>query len=99
MIIVREVFTCKPGKAGKFAKMFKEFHEKFYPTEKVKILTDVVGDFNTVVMETQLNNLAEFEMRMASYKYDSQSKAEMQELMRDYLDNYQTGKREIWQVV
>lgn len=99
MIIVREVFTCKPGFAGKFAKMFKEFNLKFYPNEKVKVMTDVVGDFNTVVMETEMNNLAEFEMRMAAYKYDSQNKPEMQEMMKDYLVSYQTGKREIWQVV
>lgn len=96
MIIVREVFTCKPGNASKFAKAMKESMEEFYPNEKVRVLTDLVGEFHTVVMETQLNSLAEFEARMAAYRYDTRMSEKMKSF--NFNDQYTSGRREIWQI-
>ena len=48
MIIVHDIFICKPGQASKMAKLFKEVmagNEEF-----VNILTDMTGEFNRVVM-------------------------------------------------
>lgn len=45
MIIVREVFTCKPGQASKFAKLMK----KAFIGGNYKVMTDLVGNYNTVL--------------------------------------------------
>ena len=93
MIIIREIFTCKPGQASKFARLMLDIMKEFYPNEKIRIMTDVVGPFNTVVMETQANNLAEIDQRIASYKYNTA----MHERMKNYTEMYMTGSREVFQ--
>ena len=54
MLIIREVFTAKPGQASKLAKLFKRMAE----AEGMggTIMTDMVGPYNTVVMERQIAN-------------------------------------------
>jgi hypothetical protein len=58
MLIIREVFTAKPGQASKLAKLFKK---SFASDSNVQVMTDLAGEYNTVVMEMQVENLAEFE--------------------------------------
>ena len=62
----------------------------------------MVGNYNTVVMEMQVNSLAEFEKQMEEYKSGkAQSKMDPQirEEMSKYTEMYLTGRREIYQVV
>ncbi len=99
MLIVREIFTAKPGQAGKLAKLFKK---GFGHNPKVRIMTDIVGNYNTVVVEMQVNNLAEFEKAMEDYKSgkpDPNIKPEIAEEMSKYTEMYLSGKREIFQVL
>ena len=65
MLIIREVFIAKPGQASRLAKLFKNA-SRVMPG-KVRIMTDLVGKFNKVVMETEVKSLAEFEKRMKQY--------------------------------
>lgn len=60
MLLVREIFTCKPGQASKFVKLMKEVST---PEElgKTRIMTDLVGPYNTVVMETEVADLQEWQ--------------------------------------
>ena len=96
MIIVRETFIAKPGMASKLARLFRDTQANFTGVEvKVKIMTDFTGQFNKVVMETELENLAAFEARMKEYG----SNAKARESMSGYLDMYLTGEREIFQVL
>lgn len=88
MIIIREVFIAKPGYASKLAKLFKGL----WPD--VRIMTDVTGVFNKVVMETEVESLDHFDKRMGSYKQHAQGKGPM----ADYLEMYTQGKREIYRV-
>ncbi|HSE43321.1 MAG TPA: hypothetical protein VLH08_21355, partial [Acidobacteriota bacterium] len=65
MLIIREVFTAKPGQASKLARLFK----KAMGTDaNIRIMTDFVGNYNTVVTEYEVNSLAEFEQQMQEYK-------------------------------
>jgi hypothetical protein len=97
MLIVREVFTAKPGQASKFAKLFKK---AFAGVANMRILTDFVGNYNTVVMETQVSNLAEFEQQMSDYKSANlKLDPQLAEELSKYTDMYLTGRREIFQVV
>ena len=99
MLIVREVFTAKPGQASKLAKLFK----KGFGTERgVQVMTDMVGNYNTVIVETPCNSLAEFEKEMEEYKSgkpDPKMDPKVAEEMSHYTEMYLTGRREIYQVV
>lgn len=99
MIIVREVVTTKPGQASKLAKLFKK---AFGSDKNIRILTDLVGNYNTVVMETQMKSLADFEKEMEEYrsgKPDPRITPELAEELSKYTEMYQTGRREIYQIV
>lgn len=99
MIIVREVFTAKPGQASKLAKLFKK---AFAADANARVMTDLVGEYNTVVMEMQVNNLAEFERQMEEYKSgkpDPNMDPKVMEELSKYTEMYVTGRREIFQVV
>lgn len=98
MLIVREIFTAKPGQAGKLAKLFKKGFSN-YP--KTRIMTDMVGNYNTVVIEMEVENLAEFEKAMEEHrsgKPDPKMNPEIAQEMSKYTEMYLTGKREIFRV-
>ena len=99
MVIIREVFTAKPGQASKLAKLFKK---AFGSDSTVRVMTDMVGDYNTVVTEMQVNSLAEFEKQMEDYKAgkpDPKMNPEVAEELSKYTEMYLTGRREIFQIV
>lgn len=53
MYVIREVFTARPGMASRLARLMREAsqgNDKF----KVRVLTDFIGPFNTVVLETEI---------------------------------------------
>lgn len=98
MLIIREIFTAKPGMAGKLARLFKKI---FGHDPNVRIMTDLVGDYNTVVMEMQVKSLEEFEKQMEGYKSGKHPSMnpEFAEEMSKYTEMYLTGKREVFQVL
>ena len=63
MFVVRNRFVAKPGCAGKLAAQLKEAVRAF-EMPNARVLTDVTGDFNQVVMEFTADNLGELEKRM-----------------------------------
>ena len=94
MILIRETFVAKPGKASQLAAMFKQALSGSLGL-KVRVLTDFVGPFNTVVMETEATDLAEFSQRMREYM----EKDEIRQHLKGYTELYQEGRREIYQVM
>jgi predicted translin family RNA/ssDNA-binding protein len=96
MIIVHDTVICKPGKASKMAKLFKEVMAG--NDELVNIMTDMTGQFNKVVMVTKYESLAAFEQSFEKYKQDTEETRKMKEKMKDYPEMYLTGSREIFQV-
>ena len=95
MIIVHDIFICKPGNASKLAKKFKDAMTD--NSELVNIMTDLSGQYNKVVMVTQYENLAAFEQSFEKYKQNSEAMKKMTEAMAGYQDMYLTGSREIYQ--
>lgn len=99
MLIIREVFTAKPGQASKLAKLFKR---AFVNEPNIRIMTDFVGDYNTVICETQTNSLAEFERQMEEYKSgkpDPKMDPKVAEELSKYTEMYISGRREIFQII
>ncbi len=92
MYIIRETFVAKPGNASKLAKLFNEVMGN---ENNVRVMTDYVGPFNNVVIETEVDNLEEYERRMKEGMQDRS----MADKMKGYTDMYLEGKREIYQVV
>ena len=94
MIVVRNCFVAKPGNASKLAAQIKEA-AAVAGIPKYRILTDLTGEFNRVVLEYEAENVGEFEARMRDY----QTNPVFREKMKGYTDLYITGSREILQVV
>ena len=95
MIIVHDIFICKPGMASKFAKLFKEVMAD--NEELVNIMTDMTGQFNKVVMVTKYESLTAYEQNFQKYMKDSEEMKKMKEKMEGYHDMYLTGSRAIYQ--
>jgi len=84
MMIVRNCFVAKPGQASKLAALLKDVATML---PNARVLTDVTGDFNRVVMEYEAANVAEFETRMQQYASDPA----VREKMQGYTDLWVTG--------
>jgi hypothetical protein len=97
MLIIRTTFIAKPGQASKLAGMF---HRAFLNKDNVRVMTDEIADFNTVIMETAVKDLAEYEQIMRDY---ANNRANMDpavaEEMKSYTDMWLTGKREVFRIV
>jgi hypothetical protein len=96
MIIVHDIFICKPGSASKLAKMFKEAMGA--NKETLNIMTDMTGQFNRVIMVSQYEDLSAYEQSWEQYMQNSEEMKKMQEKMQGYQDMYLTGSREIYKV-
>ena len=95
MYLIRDTFKCKPGKAKELVNKFKQtipFMEE-QNLKNIKILTDVVSNYWTVVLESEVETLAEFENRRGFT-----SKPKVQEIMKDYMTLVEGGKREIFRI-
>ena len=95
MIIVHDIFICKPGNASKMAKLFKEVMTG--NSELVNIMTDMTGQYNRVIMVSQFESLTAYEQSWEKYKQDTEAMKKMTEAMKGYQDMYLTGSREIYQ--
>jgi hypothetical protein len=91
MYIVRNSFVAKPGQASKLAALLKDVSTML---PGARVLTDVTGDFNRVVMEYNADSVADFEARMQQYASDHELRAKM----GGYTDLWLTGSREILRV-
>ena len=96
MIIVHDIFVCKPGNASKVAKMFKEAMAD--NTDMVHIMTDVTGEYNRVIMVSKYDSLTAYEQSFEKYMQDAEAVKKMKEKMAGYHDMYISGSREIFRV-
>jgi hypothetical protein len=93
MLVVRNCFVAKPRNASKLAAQLKEAAA----TAKIpnhRVLTDLTGDFNRVILEFEVENVGGFEARLKDYG----TNPAFREKMKDYTDLWVTGSREILQV-
>ena len=94
MILVHDIFVCKPGNASKLAKKFKEAMKG--NKELQHIMTDMTGQYNRVIMVSKFDNLTAYEESWKQYEKDSEEMKRMNEAMAGYHDMYLTGCREIY---
>ena len=94
MIIVHDIFVCKPGNASKLAKLFKEVMSG--NPEFVQVMTDMTGQYNRVISVSQYENLTAYEESWKRYEQDTEAMKKMNEAMKGYHEMYLTGSREIY---
>jgi hypothetical protein len=93
MYLIRDTFHCKPGKAKELVKKFKQtipFMEQQH-FKNVRIMTDIVSEYWTVLLEGEVESLSQFENQKG---FTSQPK--VKEIMAGYMDLVDGGKREIF---
>jgi hypothetical protein len=98
MIVVRDVFQLKFGKAREAQALWQEGRQFMQHGDKVKdvrILTDLAGGpYYTLVMETSYDSLAAFEGEMRDTLND-----EWRAWYQRFVPLVESGRREIFNVV
>jgi hypothetical protein len=98
MILVRNVFRLKFGKAKEGVATFKELVElakRLGFPGKSRLLTDLVGDFYTIVFEHTFDSLAAFESSAGAMM----GKPEWQTAYAKLVPLIESGHREVFNVV
>ena len=97
MIVVRNVFRCKSGKATELAGRF----QKMIPLAqqaglgKGRVMVDLVSTFWTVVFEMETADLASYEQSFN----ERSSTPEMRDAMGNYMELVEGGHREVFKLV
>jgi hypothetical protein len=97
MISVHNTFVCKPGNAGKMAKMMKKMPQ----TEMGPfVMTDMTGQFHRVIIVGNYKDLADYEVKMKEEMEKDWSKEdpEVQKMWAGMNDMYISGSREIYKI-
>lgn len=98
MLLIRDVFRCRPGKAAEVARRLQatipstEAEDGF---RNSRVLVDYVGAYWTVVLEGEVDDLGQFEHHMAGYA----SRPDVREAMRGYTELVESGYREIFRIL
>lgn len=98
MLLIRDVFRCKPGKSRQLAEKFKKaspVFEKMDGFKHPRVLLDYVTSYWTVILEAEVDSLEEFERHMESYA----SRPEVRQALEGYMDLVEEGRREIYRIV
>lgn len=93
MLVVRNCFIAKPGNATKLAAQLKEAAAAA-KVPNHRILTDLTGEFNRVILEFEVENVAGFEAQLKDYG----TNPVFREKMKGYTDLWVTGTRELLQI-
>ena len=97
MYLIREVFHTKPGKAKELVKMFKQampHFEKMGGGKNMKVMTDIVSTYWTVIFESETDDIGSFFANMRSATMSD----ELKDIMKGYMDLLEGGKREIFMI-
>ncbi|MCB0720897.1 MAG: hypothetical protein KDC73_06245 [Ignavibacteriae bacterium] len=98
MLRIREVFYCKPGQAKNLVEKFKkagDVMEKAGGFSGMKIMVDYIATYWTVILETDVESIDEFEKGMAEYA----GNMEVQNAMDGYMDLVEGGRREVFRIM
>ena len=101
MLLIREVFHCKPGKVRQ---MVDKFHAMSDLNEKagfgkMRVLTDFAGErYWTIVAEMEMESMAAFEDAMSGKGMTEDMSKQFEVIMKDYHDLIEDGHREIYKI-
>jgi hypothetical protein len=96
MISVQNTFVCKPGNAGKLAKLFKEWAD-LKKDLNMTVMTDMSGQFHRVIVSEQHESLTAYEAVQQNMGESPEEKALM-EKFKDMNEMYVSGGRDFLKV-
>ena len=97
MLLIREVFFCKPGQVRPMVEKFKAMNAVMerLGQGKSRIMTDLSAErYWTVVAEWEVKSLGAFEQMMS----DPAQGKEMELVMKGYHELVESGRREIYTI-
>jgi len=97
MYVVRDIFRCKPGKAKELVAKFKtsiKSMEQLDGFSNVRLMVDAVADYWTVVLESDVATLEQFEQHLREWG----ARPEVREAMEGYMELLEGGRREIFRI-
>jgi hypothetical protein len=98
MILVRQVFQAKWGKAGEFASMMAEGNREIAKAlgqdHAWRVLTDLTGPFHTVVLEVEMESMAQWEQFRSQMFQDP----EMGKAMDRTAELVESGRSEMYTI-
>lgn len=101
MLLIREVFHCRPGKVRPFVEKFLAMAKLTEQAGqgKMRIMTDLAGErFWTIVAEMEAPTLQAFEEMMQGKGMDEKTQKELERIMGDYHELVDQGHREIFKI-
>lgn len=96
MYVIRDVFQTKPGKAKDLVAIFKEAapHLEKMGAGKLRIMTDTVANYWTVVFEFETESLETYFDAVANRAQNE----DLNRIMSGYMDLVGGGHREIFEL-
>lgn len=97
MYVVRDIFRCKPGKAKELVAKFKQSiksMEQLDGFSNVRLMVDAVADYWTVVLESDVATLEQFEQHLREWG----TRPDVREAMDGYMELVEGGRREIFRI-
>lgn len=97
MLLIREIFFCKPGQVRPMVEKFKAMNviNERLGMGKAKIMTDFSAErYWTIVSEWEVKSLREFEEMMSNPDMGK----EFGDVMKDYHNFVDYGRREIYKI-
>ena len=101
MLLIREVFHCRPGKVRQLVEKFQAMNRIMANAGQanMRLMTDYTGErYWTLVVEFEAPDLAEFEKMMQGGGMSEADTKEMERLMEGYHDLIDSGHREIYKL-
>jgi hypothetical protein len=101
MLLIREVFHCRPGKVRALLEKFQAMGRLMEKAGqgRGRLLTDFAGErYWTLVAEFEVPSMAEFEAMMQGQGMSEADGKEMERIMEGYHDLVEHGRREIYRI-
>ena len=96
MILVRNIFRCKFGKGGELAQLIQETRGHWGPVGRLptRVLTDLSGPFDTVITETVIESIDEYNLLLKERFAD----ADVARMLAPMADLVESGWREYFTI-
>ena len=101
MLLIREVFHCKPGKVRPLLEKFHAMNDLMQAGGfgKSRLMTDFSGEhYWTLVSEYEVPSLKAFEDMMSGQGMTEEDGKKFEKVMEGYHDLIENGRREIFRI-
>ncbi len=101
MLLIREIFHCKPGKVRPLLDKFHAMNKLMEAAGqgKSRFLTDFAGEqYWTLVSEYEVPSMQAYEAMMAGEGFKEEDNKAFEKIMEGYHDLIENGRREIYKI-